>query len=827
MRRILQGLALLLGVFLMLAACLAGSAPFTTAQAAPSAKLPPGASVAAVYQPLHEHLEVFVVDSNGVLNTVWKEYNGNWHNALPLTSANFATPGSSVAAVYYPKFERLEVFVVDRWGAVNVVWREHDGNWNPPKALTSAGFAPPGAPLAAVYQPINEQLEVFVVDGNGALNAIWKANNDSWSRSPLVLTGRGFAKPGASVAAVYYPKYQQLEVFTVDIRGVLSVIWKAHNGSWYAPTYVTAANFAPPGAPLAAVYQPLNEQLEVFLLDEKGILQDVWKANNNSWGAVALSSAGLVNATPASVAAVYSPVYEQLDVFVVAADGAFSVKWKQHNGAWSGPLGVSEPHYVPGASVAAVSYPLDNHLEAVTTDRNGILNVEWKVHNEPFVPCGLPVMGTPRENLAVGAGIVRTKWVGRLTGSADPSGLPVLNATDRVQEWHGAGVEGVDLGANTEHNGRLYIFFGDVVPGIGPAVSGANPVGVARRDTDLVAWTDDEMLRPGGFSLHPVKSGADMPFDPFGVDGPIGNPIGTLPTAQTPEGAFSYGGRVYVFGIWTDTGNRNPDWPQGVLTAFLAEKDDPGQPGPYRFEFKFSTGPFWGAQPTVVKNGEHPGLPESEGDGLVILGAGVDAKVPNAAHLAWMRLEPGRGPVLSSVRYYTGNPNAPWTAAESDATSALRHESEAAGVIELPPYYSSLSVAWLPDARRWIALYSTSIVEGLAKPLARNFPAAPIMVRVASDPWSWSDEMQVFNACRDHAYGQFMHWPGLDGLDSLPPILAPNQPAEPGHAYGAFILPRFTKWDGASQELSLTYLMSSGTPYQVQVMNTLLRVPVH
>ena len=109
-----------------------------------------------------------------------------------------------------------------------------------------------------------------------------------------------------------------------------------------------------------------------------------------------------------------------------------------------------------------------------------------------------------------------------------------------------------------------------------------------------------------------------------------------------------------------------------------------------------------------------------------------------------MRLEPGRGPVLSSVRYYTGNPNAPWTPAESDPTSALRHESEAAGVIELPPYYSSLSVAWLPDARRWIALYSTSIVEGLAKPGARNFPAAPIMVRVASDPWSWSDEMQVF-----------------------------------------------------------------------------------
>jgi hypothetical protein len=798
---------------------LAGRTPFTTAHAAPSGKLPPGAPVAAVYQPLREHLEVFVVDSNGVLNTVWKEYNGNWHNPLPLTGANFAPPGAAVAAVYYPKFEQLEVFVVDIRGALNVVWKAHDGNWNPPIVLTRAEFAPPGAPLAAVYQPLNEQLEVFVVDSSGALNAIWKANNNTWSSPPLVLTQRGFTKPGASVAAAYYPKYQQLEVFTVDIRGVFSVISKAHNGAWYTPIGVTGANFAPSGVPLAAVYQPLNEQLEVFLLDGNGSLQDIWKANNNAWGTLALSGTGLVNATPASVAAVYSPTYEQLDVFVVARDGAFSVKWKQHNGNWNGPLGVSEPHYVPGASVAAVFYPLDNHLEAVTTDQNGVLNVEWKVHNQPFVPCGLPVMGTPPDQGASGGAIVvRTERVGQLTGSKDPGTLPILNSTNLVEEWQGAGVEGVDLGANTEHNGRLHIFFGDTVPGVGPAVPGENPVGIARRDTDLVAWTDDATLRLGGFSLHPVRSGKGKPFDPFGVDGPIG----TLPNSRTPTGAFSYGGRAYIFGLWNDFTNVNRDWPDGVLTSFLASKEDPSQPGPYRLEFKFSTGAFWGVQPTVVKNGEHPGLPESEGDGLVILGGGV----PNSVHLAWMRLEPGRGPAVSSVRYYTGNPNEPWTPAESNAASALRHESEAATVIKLPPYYSSLSAAWLPDARQWIALYSTAIVEGLTKPGARNFPAAPIVARVGSDPWSWSDEIQVFNTCRDHAYGQFMHWPGLDGIDTrVPPILAPGQPADPGHAYGAFILPRFTNWNGASRELSLAYLMSSGTPYQVQVMRTQLRLP--
>jgi hypothetical protein len=49
-----------------------------------------------------------------------------------------------------------------------------------------------------------------------------------------------------------------------------------------------------------------------------------------------------------------------------------------------------------------------------------------------------------------------TQRVGQLTGSRDPQGRLLMNVTS---PWT---VEGVDLGANTEHNGRLYFFFGDV-----------------------------------------------------------------------------------------------------------------------------------------------------------------------------------------------------------------------------------------------------------------------------------------------------------------------------------------------------------------------------
>lgn len=86
--------------------------------------------------------------------------------------------------------------------------------------------------------------------------------------------------------------------------------------------------------------------------------------------------------------------------------------------------------------------------------------------------------------------VVGTEWVGQLTGSArivgenslttDWANRPLLNETNRF------GVNGIDLGAHTEHNGRLYFFFGDV------AVDG-NP--------DAVCWTTDTIVHRNGGHL--------------------------------------------------------------------------------------------------------------------------------------------------------------------------------------------------------------------------------------------------------------------------------------------------------------------------------------
>jgi Tachylectin len=431
--------------------------------------------------------------------------------------------------------------------------------------------------------------------------------------------------------------------------------------------------------------------------------------------------------------------------------------------------------------------------------------------------------------------LLETVRVGQLTGSKDPQGWALLNGDTR--HW---GVPGTDLGANTVHSdGRLYIFFGDV-PRVG--------VDAPADSADLVTWTDAQKVLVhgghhavgytfvlphggtsvqgqrdwrycvkcgalffdgypdnkgacstgdgGGFHLRPVMSGRY--FDPFTVDGWIG----ILGQNETPTGAFSYGERAYVF-IWV--GPRDPATQAG---SHLVSKLDPRQPGPYRHDFLFSRfgaarRGFFQVAPSVVRNADHPGLPSAEGDGLVIFGQGRNEDLlTDAVHLAWMPLRRPGGPVLADAHYYTGRPGRPWD----------RHADNAVALFALPDQYTSLSAAWLEGPQRWILLY--------AKTNARMAAIGPVVARIGTTPWTWSDEVEVFNPLREHAYGAYMHWPGVDDFHRL----APPHIDEPAHAYGAFLLNRFTEWAPSRRELDLYYLVSFFQPYQVQLLRSRLRL---
>src|SRR3712207_4677713 len=121
--------------------------------------------------------------------------------------------------------------------------------WQPPFALANAtGIAPPRAAVAAVHFPPVNTLEVFFVDNRGALTLLWKHATEAW-QGPIRISDNGLAPPGAPVAAVHYPSNEQPEVHVVGGDGRVWVAWKDHDGPWGRLHPLTGPGVLAPGTP--------------------------------------------------------------------------------------------------------------------------------------------------------------------------------------------------------------------------------------------------------------------------------------------------------------------------------------------------------------------------------------------------------------------------------------------------------------------------------------------------------------------------------------------------------------------------------------------------
>jgi hypothetical protein len=321
--------------------------------------------ITAVWQPLNNQLEVFAIDVKGTLKDVWKDAEGFWQPAFSLSAPGLAPAGAPLTSVWYPLNEQLEVFTVAPNGALTVTWKAHNGRWFPPNYITPPNFAPPGANVTAVFQPVNNQLEVFAIDATGAVRLAWKAQNGRWL-GPVSLTPPGSAPPGAPISAVWQPLNEQLEVFWIDPTGAMRGVWKQHNRSWAPQFTLTPAGFANPRAHIAAVWQSLNEQLEVFTTDRAGAVKGVWKAHNGHWNAPFVIDGPEVARPGAQIVATWDPIAERMTVVTIGAKGELIKAFKVHNGSWRPGAGafsyeLAKPgvagSWPTGAALAAVVQP--------------------------------------------------------------------------------------------------------------------------------------------------------------------------------------------------------------------------------------------------------------------------------------------------------------------------------------------------------------------------------------------------------------------------------------------------------------------------------------
>src|SRR5829696_4388256 len=358
-----------------------------------------------------------------------------------------------------------------------------------------------------------------------------------------------------------------------------------------------------------------------------------------------------------------------------------------------------------------------------------------------------------------------TLRISQMTGDYDPQGLAHINSTG---QW---GIEGTDLGISVEHQGKLFIFFGDVP---------------SAKDADPIVYTSDLDPEPHGFQLHPILwGGSGTSFRPLNIKG-LSNK-GYLGTNETPTGAFSYGDRVYVFVI---TGNTEP-------VSYLSSSANLAADFDLHYKISDTAGEFWQIAPWVVNNAEWPGLPSETGDGVLLWGQGLK-EGGWSVYLAWMALPSGRYSPMN-MKYYRG-PGISWS-----------NEQQEAIPLFFMPEVSALSVGWIPEVRRWLMLYTRASLA---------HPHESIVCRVAKTPWERSEEITIFNPERDGAFTKYMHEPGEDNLNLLPPE---RPSADSGWAYAPFLLNRYTRWDGQRRIATIYYLTSTNSPYQVMLMRSQLR----
>ena len=184
---------------------------------------------------------------------------------------------------------QTDVFVVANNGQLAVFYVEGSGKWQGPQTISAANFAPQGAVIATSQQfGIDNQTDVFLVGSNGQLVVFYINGRGSW-QGPHAISAVNFAPPGAPVAAGQrLGVSNQTDVFVVDKTGQLSVFSVTGNGAWTGPQKIGPAGFASPGAALAASPQfGATGQTDVFLVNQTGTNAPGWPVvcwSNNGAG---------------------------------------------------------------------------------------------------------------------------------------------------------------------------------------------------------------------------------------------------------------------------------------------------------------------------------------------------------------------------------------------------------------------------------------------------------------------------------------------------------------------------------------------------------------
>ena len=701
-------------------------------------------------------------------------------------------PRSGRLAVASRSRDQLDAFFIGTDGALYLAWSIKHDQWRGPIRIGSRDVGPPGGAVTTAQQTA-DQLNVFFIGNSGALHVAWVGRDGIW-HEPVPIGTAGLAEPGAHVGAAHLTD-DVLYAFYFGKQGHICLHRVTRIGAWLGPEVLSSrlpgVPVAPSGAYIAAIKQT-DDQLNLLFIGVDEKLNLYWVKPGESWhGPFSVGTRPKV-APPGACLAAIKQLPSLTTVVFFGYDRKLNVQCVEGAGSWSEPISMGkEPVAQPGSSVACVvrpaQGPFPSRTHALAISDAGDLIEYYVDGTESWTgPCVIAI----RTGAPPGSSLVATRQ----------------NAVQSTV-LHG--------GFTTE----LKVSW---VPD-GSDLPEGDPFERDRHDRVLLRWGGPDRINPFMVNLFPVLA-PNGNFFPFTVkEGDVTSP---LPMDSAPEGAFTYEACAYVFiGRLVSSNPFNLD--KSPLSS-LTRSFQPGKAEPFEHVFDFSggifqdSGRFWHVTPYRVRTTELPGFSHPATEGVILLGMGRAGKPEGfGVHLAWLPLAEGQLPQRSAIRFYTGNGPDGWSSAEQAATPLFRTKH----------VWASMSVGRIPRTGHWILLYHRGGVRSDAEERLRDPRPEDetIVARVAETPWELgcAPEIVVLDPYRDQALDSVSNYMYREGEPDPRNLKTRGEPVgvHPAFFYGPALLNRYTEFDEGTDTVTLHFLISTGWPYQVQLMRTAIRVP--
>jgi hypothetical protein len=227
-------------------------------------------------------LDLFVVGGNGHVYTsewtagsVWSGLNG-WRDIGALFPA-----GNTVAAVSRNP-NQLDLFVVGGNGHVYTSWHTDGSDWSGLNGWRDIGAQFPAGNTVTAISRNSSQIDLFVMGGNGHVYTSWWTAGSDWS-GIHGWRDIGFLFPGGNSVTATSRNPNQIDLFVVGGNGHVYTSWWYAGSDWSGiKGWSDLGGAFPAGATVSAVTRNPN-QIDLFVVHGDGTVWTTWWTAGATW----------------------------------------------------------------------------------------------------------------------------------------------------------------------------------------------------------------------------------------------------------------------------------------------------------------------------------------------------------------------------------------------------------------------------------------------------------------------------------------------------------------------------------------------------------------